>query len=147
MYTKPFTDDKLRWDEYEERYFITEDALKLAGVDLRARFTSAGKNADSVVKSMIRLASSIFYGYLHDGSLSTEIQDHFVHHTLDCRVGIYRSLLEIAISLARYGNRFDSVEEAERIVAIPMLVRQECEVDYDFLNCGTHAMKYSGRWI
>jgi hypothetical protein len=37
MNIQPYTDERLRWDDYENRYYLTEKALINIGIDIRSR--------------------------------------------------------------------------------------------------------------
>ena len=137
-----YSDEKMTFDEYENRYFLTENALLNTGIDIRARWNDATAGEDAV-RQLLRDATTAVYNYAHDGVFDTQKQDYVINECKETRQGIYRALLAMAVSLARYGYRADSVDEGERAVAIPEAVKAEFDIVYPFLG---HTLKYSGRW-
>ena len=140
-----YNDDRMVFDETTNRYYITEQALIEHGVDVRARFTAQGLSDGGAhaVNALISDATDLVYNYAHDGVYDTAVQDYILANEEKVRPGLFRALLAMAVSLARYGNRMDSVEAEERAVAIPSQVRAEFDIVYPCLG---HTLKYSGRW-
>lgn len=137
-------DEKMIFDEYENRYKLTEEALLANGIDIRARYTEAGiGDAGLAITALISDATNIVYNYAHDGVYDNCKQDFILNNDEIVRKGVYRALLAMAKSLARYGNRLNSVEGGERGVAIPVEVKAEFEIVYPHLG---HTLKYAGRW-
>lgn len=134
----------MRFDEITNRYYITETALLNRGIDIRARYTAQGlSDGGEAVNALLNDATDLVYNYAHDGVFDNDRQDYILATNEEARTHLFRALMAMAISLARYGNRLDSVEEAERAVAIPSQVKAEFDVVLPSLG---HTLKYAGRW-
>lgn len=143
-YIKPYSDERMTWDDYDRRYYLTEESLKKAGLDLRGRYTAQGVgDPGAVIQSIIRICTDTVYGYMHGYAFRTDLQDAAIATIEEARRKIYAALMAMIVPLARYGDRRDSVEKGERDIAIPEGVKNALSELIPGLG---HSLIYSGRW-
>ena len=111
----PFDDELMRWNREDNRYYITELALRKFGVNIRARL---GANdtvaADSVISTLCELATETTYDFIHEHSFDNSAQDMLIAKIPSLRTIIYKVLVRQAVYLYRVGDNRFSTDEALR---------------------------------
>lgn len=112
----PYSDDLMRWNEDDNRYYITEKALMKFGVNIRARLGSNDNvPADHIINTLCELATETTYDFIHEHSYDNNAQDYLIGNIPRLRHLIYTVLVRQALYLFRVGdNRFSSDEALRR---------------------------------
>ena len=65
--TYPYDDDNMIFDPSVQQYVLTEQALLSRGVDIRAQLSAtSGVSPEGVIENIVRLASDMIYGFIHE---------------------------------------------------------------------------------
>ncbi len=111
----PYRDQYLTWDDFEERYFLTEEALKTNGMDIRARASRNKANApEYVINGFVRVVSNHIYNFIHEHSANNCYQDKIISTIPSMRKIIYKALITQAIFVYKNGDWTLSPNEWER---------------------------------
>ncbi len=108
----PYTDELMRWDDTEQRYYLTEKALIQNGLDLRGRIAqSKGASPEILINRMIRMFSMEIYRYIHMFSIDNARQDYMIGCIPSLRPILYRAMIEQALFVASLGDGAMSFDE------------------------------------
>lgn len=112
----PYSDELMRWDEASGRYYITEKALCLFGVNIRARLSENDTvSAYDIINSLCELATEMTYDFIHAHSFDNNAQDAYIAKIPELRNIIYKVLVRQAVYVFRVGdNRFSTDETLRR---------------------------------
>lgn len=119
IFREPYSDNMMEWDAATGRYYLTEEAMRAAGCELRANLSETlSASPDIVIKGFLRRATQQIYGFIHRHNVDTEIQDYLLSHVPFLR-GI---LMEALILQATYnyisGDLSFSADKNEREMKI-----------------------------
>lgn len=143
----PYSDERLTWDESDGRYYITEQALKNNGLDLRARLSDNDTiSADVIVNKIIRYSTSMIYNFIHAHNEDNRTQDRLIAGVPSLRNIIYHALLAQAEYLTANGDPSLSLDPNIRALAISEMAKLELYTDVEELGV---SICYSGGfgWI
>lgn len=119
MKIQPYTDERLRWDDYENRYYLTEKALIDIGINIRSRLAfNKVSSPEYIINGFFDDITDLIYNYIHKHSANNELQDYLIAHYEEARKVIYRALKTQAKYVLLNGNLTLSVHEDERKAAI-----------------------------
>ena len=119
MNIQPYTDERLRWDDYENRYYLTEKALINIGIDIRSRLAfNKVSSPEYIINGFLDDLTDLVYNYIHKFSTNNECQDFTIAHCEEARKIIFRALKTQAKYVLLNGNLTLSVHEEERKAAI-----------------------------
>ena len=137
----PYTDEYMKWDELEGRYYITEKALLSKGINVRERVS--GVSADSVINGIVTMSGDMVYNFIHQHNGDNETQDRLIATVPSLRRVMYRALLRQAVYYMANGDLSLSLEDEKRSKALSEEVRRELNTTIPEL--GT-CILYQGRW-
>lgn len=116
---QPYSDELMRYDELTNMYYLTEQALILRGIDLRARLSMTNSpSPEYVINGLLETVSELIYNYIHEFSMNNEYQDKIINHIEQARSIVYKALLQQAVYMLKVGNLTLSVDENVRRHAI-----------------------------
>lgn len=139
---KPYSDNLMRWDEVQRRYFLTETALVGQGIDIRSRVLYSHSPApENIINGLLNTVTAMIYGYIHEHNTNTRIQDDVIASFADARVFLYNALLAQAKYVWFNGDLSISPKKEERDAAISPVAMQELgqiipDVGRSILFCG-----------
>lgn len=116
--TYPYDDDKMIFDPSVQQYVLTEQALLSRGVDIRAQLSAtSGVSPEGVIENIVRLASDMIYGFIHEYSADNMAQDRLIACVPSLRPIIYNAMLYQAVYVYYNGNLSLSTNRDERNMA------------------------------
>lgn len=116
---QPYSDDLMIFDEISRHYILTEDALKINGIQLRERLMRRrGIDASAIINRVLRRASDMIYNYLHRFNNDNNRQDEMIANYPSCRRIIYQAMLDQVEYILINGDLSRSAEEDKRRLAI-----------------------------
>lgn len=116
---QPYSDELMRYDELTNMYYLTEQALKRRGIDLRTRLAMTNSpSPEYVINGLLETVSELIYNYIHEFSLSNCRQDYIINSFSQARSIVYKALLQQAVYMLKVGNLSLSVDENVRKLAI-----------------------------
>lgn len=117
---RPYTDDFMRWDEEQRKYFLTETALLSLGIDLRGRLAQTKATDPTLMINMIlRNITQTVYSYIHSFNDSTT-QDNIIATVGSARKVLFNALCEQALYVCALGDQAYSMDEAKiRLMVSP----------------------------
>lgn len=119
MKIQPFTDERLTWDDFENRYYLTEKSLQKIGINLRGRLAyNKVSTPDEIIFGFIDDVTDLIYNYIHKHSVNNKLQDDVIAHFEEARKIIFRALVAQAKYVYMNGNLTLSIREEERKNAI-----------------------------
>lgn len=115
----PYSDELMIFDEASGRYVLTEKALAVNGMDLRARLSRRrGTPVEAIISRLTRRISDMVYNYIHQFNVANNTQDRIIASSESLRSIIYRAMLEQTEYVLMNGDLSRSVEKDKRQVAI-----------------------------
>jgi hypothetical protein len=94
---QPYSDELMTWNEEDEMYYITEEALIRKGINIRSRLAlNKASSPEYVIEGIISDASNDIYGYIGEYSMNNYLQKGLIATVPSLRRKIYRALLEQA---------------------------------------------------
>jgi hypothetical protein len=110
---KPYTDDFMRWDEVQKRYFLTEKALISHGLDLRGRLAQT-RSVDPtlMIESIVRNITNTVYNYIHAHNDSGTLDNIIATHE-SARKVLFTALCDQALYVGALGDQAFSMDESK----------------------------------
>lgn len=105
----PLSDELMIFDNLTHRYVLTEKAVLNMGINLRERV----KN-ENAIQSLLRLASSHVYSFLHMYNVNNDAQDFIIATTKTGREIIKQALERQLTYILVVGDLTMSVDDAKR---------------------------------
>mgnify|MGYP006987490873 FL=1 len=144
VWKEPYSDNMMIWDEVSGRYYLTEEAMRAAGCELRANLSDTlTTQADTVIRVFLRRVTQQVYAFIHAHNARTDIQDAFLAHLPDLR-GI---LMEALITQATYnylsGDLSFSTDKEEREMKLQDEVKDILDT---YVPCLGRSILYTGSW-
>lgn len=94
---KPYDDELMIWNDADEMYYITEQALVRKGIDIRSRLAfNKASSPEYVIQGVITDASNDIYGFIGEYAGYNHMQKQLIATVPSLRRKIYRALLEQA---------------------------------------------------
>lgn len=115
MFTQPYSDDYMIFDERKCRYVLTEKALTdLCAIDLRARMTeTATLNPETVIQRVVNTVSDIVYYYMHSHTMNPKRLNQMIAFSPESREVIQEAMCHQAIYMGANGDLFLSAAETD----------------------------------
>lgn len=140
----PYNDDIMTFDADRGKYVLTENAMTLAGVDLRARLSaSKTPNPEILIQNMLYMASDYVYDYIHEYSMDNDTQDTIIAKTPSMRKIIQRAMQEELKYLLSVGDPTLSLDKDKQTMVISRRVMHI--LDTTIPEYGV-PITYCGRW-
>ena len=119
MITYPYSDELMRWDDADKRYYLTEKALINNGTDLR-EMLSANRaiNAEFIIDRVLKHVTTQIYNYIHSHSANNERQDNWIANIPSVRSIIYKALINQAEYLLTVGDPTKMLDRDKRTLGI-----------------------------
>ncbi len=110
---KPYTDDFMRWDETQKRYYLTETALVSYGLDLRGRLAQT-RSVDPtlMIENIIRNITNTVYSYIHAHNDSATLDSIIATHE-SARKVLLSALCDQALYVCAVGDQAFSMDESK----------------------------------
>jgi hypothetical protein len=119
MTIQPYTDERLRWDDYEERYYLTEQALINIGINIRERLAfNKVSSPEYIINGFLGDVTDLVYNFIHKFSANNERQDKIIAYYESARKIIFKALINQAKYVLMVGNLSLSSREEDRKNAI-----------------------------
>lgn len=144
VWKDPYSDNMMVWDEASDRYYLTEEAMRAAGCELRANLSDTlTMQADTAIRVFLRRVTQQVYAFIHAHNARTDLQDAFLAHIPDLRGILQEALITQATYNYLSGDLSFSIDKKER----EMKLQDEVE---DILNtyipCLGRSILYTGSW-
>lgn len=118
---QPYSDELMTWNEVDEMYYLTEEALIKRGIPLRSRLAlSKASSPEYIINGLLETVSEMIYNYIHDFSANNKAQDCLIATVPSLRKIIYKALIQQAVYVLKVGNLSLSVEDSIRSKSIDM---------------------------
>jgi hypothetical protein len=141
---EPYSDDLMRWDEVNKRYYITEAALVANGTNLRAKLTAnRAADANAIINRILKQATVMIYGYIHGFNTNNEAQDNIIARVPSMRGIMYNALLFQAEYIAQRGILTRSLNAETRKLGVDESAKDELNRVIDELGI---PITYAGRY-
>ncbi len=115
----PYSDELMRWDEGDKRYYLTEQALIESGTDVRAMLAANDAvNADFIINRVLKHTTTQIYNYIHKQSTNNARQDAWIEKVPSLRAIIYDALLLQAEYLLSVGDPTRTLERDKREMGV-----------------------------
>ena len=116
---QPYSDDLMTYDKRIGRYVLTEKALVINGIDLRARLSyNRTVDATNVINRVLTRVSEMIYNYIHSFNQDNKRQDEVIATIPSLRSIIYNAMINQAEYLLMNGDLSRSPEADVRRLAI-----------------------------
>ena len=115
----PYSDELMRWDDTTKRYYLTEQALKVNGTDLRAMLAANSTvNAEFTINRVLKHTTEQIYNYIHKHSADNARQDEWIATIPSVRRYIYDALVHQAEYLLSIGDPTKTLDRDKRAMGI-----------------------------
>jgi hypothetical protein len=115
----PYSDELMRWDEGDKRYYLTEQALIESGTDVCAMLAANDAvNADFIINRVLKHTTTQIYNYIHKQSTNNTRQDAWIEKVPSLRAIIYDALLLQAEHLLSVGDPTRTLERDKREMGV-----------------------------
>lgn len=115
----PFNTDTMIFDDIDNQYRLTEQALIRQGEDLRSRLARTRATApEYIINGVLTTVSDMIYAYIHKFSVHNAVQDNIIATYEGARRVIERAMTKQAFYVIHNGNLNLSTNENERSKAM-----------------------------
>lgn len=115
VWKEPYSDNMMVFEEASGRYYLTEEAMRAAGCELRANLSDTmTAQADTIIRIFLRRVTQQVYAFIHAHNARTDLQDAFLAHLPDLRGVLMEALLTQATYNYLSGDLSFSTDKGER---------------------------------
>ena len=115
IWTEPYSDGMMEWDETTKRYYLTEEAMRAAGCELRANLSETlSSSPETVIRGFLRRATQQIYAFIHRHNVQNDLQDKLLAHVPELRGILMEALTLQATYNYMSGDLSFSTDKGER---------------------------------
>lgn len=120
----PYSDEYMVFNDSDRRYYLTEEALRAAGSDLREMLDGNDTvRADMIIRRLLHQTTTIIYNFIHSNSVYNGRQDWIIANVPEARPIIYNALLSQAEYILLNGDPSKSLDPTVRSLGVDEMAK------------------------